>query len=253
MSCEGRRRAIRDVALGDPVPAVLRTHLAECVSCRATLARDRALLGSIEEELGGMLSAVPSEGFVAAARARVDEAKKDSSDRALRRWVPVVAAASVLVAVVLLPGRSLRTPWKATSPNEAPTAHGPRAVVPEHEAPAPGPPMPALAEVQTVVSEREAPQRSEDITLPTHGVRWAPTADPAPRVAPEVLIASRDVEAVHRFVAGRTGWRLVGEEPGVWESSSLAGSSGEGWEIEEGEGPVAHEWELDDWPLAPGD
>lgn len=251
MSCEGRRQAIREVALGDPVPAVLQKHLAECVSCRATLAGDRTLLTSLEEEVGEMLSAVPSEGFIAATQGRIEKVKNDGADRALRRWVPLVAAASVLLAVVFLPGRG-RPPSEVTSPNEAQTAHAP-AVVSGHEAPAHEPTRPALAEVQIAVSGLEAPQRPEAIALPTHGARRAPTADPAPRVAPEVLIASRDVEAVHRFVARRAGWRLVGEQPGIWESSSLAGSSGEVWEIEEGAGPVAHEWELDDWPLAPGD
>jgi hypothetical protein len=75
----------------------------------------------------------------------------------------------------------------------------------------------------------------------------------APRIIPEVLIPAGDREAIRRFLASRRHWRLAAESPQPRGFETLEAPSVADWEMDTSERSVVFNWELDAWPLAPGD
>ena len=105
---EGTLHAYLDGELSSADRKTVETHLAECASCRATLAEARALLERASALLGSVRPAVrPAPPF--------DQLRPRASQRA--RWhvrTPVAWAASIVLAVAL--GYYLREPGTAGAP-----------------------------------------------------------------------------------------------------------------------------------------
>jgi len=244
MSCASLRSALQDVALGRSVNPRLEAHLISCGSCRRQVEEDGRLAGRMDAEIEQMLAIEVSPDLVARLRARV-AGTETTSNRAVRWWVPVALAASVLVLVVLLAGRTPRS-----SPPLAPAPDTARVVsqTPGEGVAASIPVAPPLA-LERSSSERRVA---------------AITASPAAprRVAPEVLIPPGEREAVRRFVEGRHRWRVWGEtsaaviqlsaEAVAPELETLETPAVVNWELEthEAQGVVVRV--LDSWPLMPG-
>lgn len=240
MSCRRHREEIRGAALGEPLPARAREHLRGCVACRERLERGRWLAERLESELQSFASGDVPPQLVTRVRARLRSQPESAAPG--RTWLPVALAAGLLAAVVALLGRG------------APDTRHP-------------PPRPEAVRHPDVVRGDEHDQPDEDVAAadrapepearPRRGAAPPPlatTSGPPPgRVAPEVLIPARDREAWRRFAARRHLWSLAPEPVAAREGEpSVARWSAPDWELPE-TADDARQWELESWPLLPGD
>ena len=242
MSCDRHRSAIRAVAFGGSLAADLEEHLVGCPSCRDRVSNEQRLLARIDGEVEELLSVEASPGFVARVRAHLESSGARPDAWAHRWWLPVALSAAALILAVSLVGRAPRVPSRVT----------PAAPLPVADGAAPAPPA--------VVSK--APQTMPRVRTPAPQLTAVPAADRVrsatlspvtPRVVPEVLIPAGDREAVRRFVAGRRHWRVADEPPSSGETETSEAPPVVDWEMEEPEPTVAFNWEINAWPLVPGD
>lgn len=105
MPCEPYKDALSEAAAGASASSALRSHLIVCADCRAALAEEQALYGSIEGGLRIVANAEVPASLIPSVRARLDEPAPR------KRWlVPLLAplAAALLLGVFIL--RSLQRP-----------------------------------------------------------------------------------------------------------------------------------------------
>ena len=184
MNCDGYRSALAEVALGTPASEALEAHLAHCPRCRGVREEDRRLLGRIDDEIQATLRVMPSAGFAARARQRLDE----GSTLRWRWWLLPTAAAAATVIVML---RQAEAPLV---PRSAPTRAAPERtplVDAVRPAPAAPPPVrPSGAAVAARLRHRPAAMTSE----------------------PPVVIAAEPRAALRLYVESLRRWR-VGATP----------------------------------------
>lgn len=230
MSCRRHREAIRGAALGEPLPERTRAHIVACAGCRARLDRDRELLGRLEGELRAFSSGEASPELVARVRARLGSVRPAAG--ATRWWLAAAAVAGLLAAAIALSGRTPRDRRPATPPDAADLRPGEPEVV-----------------VTPSPDVRPEPRSRSETATP----RVSPSTPPARRIAPEVLVPARDREALRRFAERRHLWRLGAEPVVVREAESPTRWSAADWETPDTVDEGSHQWELDAWPLVPGD
>lgn len=179
MSCDGYRPALAEVALGTPAAGTLEAHLAHCPRCRGVLEEDRRLLGRIDDEVQATLRVMPSAGFEARARRRLDEG---STWR--WRWWLLPAAAAVMVMM-----RQAEAPLVPPAPARAVRDRTP--LVDAVRPPAAPPPVrPSGADIAARLRHRPAAMSSE----------------------PPVVIAAEPRAALRLYVESLRRWR-VGSAP----------------------------------------
>jgi hypothetical protein len=206
MACERFRDALADVAAGGPAAAAFEAHLAACEACRAELAMLRQALAVADEELAGRLSAEPSPGLLARIRQAVTEPEPSSAWRFGWLWPVTAAAATLLVALVVVMGRG------------TPPAPGRRVAADAARQEATGSTPVARASGEPVIPrdiKRTGPEGSTGPAESSHGdavvrVERAPARSrTAGRRAvaqePEVLVPPGDAEALLLFASHLQG------------------------------------------------
>jgi hypothetical protein len=123
MACERFRDALAEVAAGAAAPAAVDAHLASCEACREELAALRRALALADAEMAGLLATEPSPELAARIRGAVAEAEPSPGWRFGWLWPAVAAAATLLVALVVVMGRG--TP-PGSGPRVAVDAHRPQ-------------------------------------------------------------------------------------------------------------------------------
>lgn len=102
MSCEKFRKTITEALLsGQELPTSVRSHVDGCAGCRSALAREEALLATIDN---GMRAAVDCEvpgSFQALVRARIRE-EAIPKPNCVRPWVAFAASLALLVGIVAM-------------------------------------------------------------------------------------------------------------------------------------------------------
>lgn len=188
MACERHRDALSDVAAGAAPSRALEAHLLACEECRTELAALRRTLAMADDELGELLSAMPSPELPARIRAAASEPTAVAHGwRPGFRLVLVGAAAALLMAVVMARQRQVPSPASTVETRHVPP------VGREHVTPAP-----VLA-------------RDQSAAPPLAEVRTRPAAAGASNVRParsqrtvsepEVLVPPGELEALLRYAA----------------------------------------------------
>jgi hypothetical protein len=208
MACEQFRDALTDVAAGGPAPAGALAHLAVCEACRMELDTLRRALATADAELAERLSAEPSPGLAARIRRAVAEAEDPAARRFGWLWPAVAVTATLLVALVVVAGRS--TPPTSGSRLAADAARA------EAKGSAPVAP-PSGGPVISRDLDGRGPEGSAGPAEASHGEAAAQArADRAPERArlvgrrakpaePEVLVPPGEAEAVLLFASHLQG------------------------------------------------
>jgi hypothetical protein len=221
MACERYREALADVAAGAPASAGVEAHIASCEACRAELLLLRQALAMADAEMAGLPTAEPTPELAVRIRQAVAESDLSPAWRFGWLWPATAAAATLLVALAVAPGRiSGPTP----EPRVAMEAHRPqpagstRAAEPVGEPvapvdrPVPGADQPLSVPQGNRLSSRGAPFESGD--KGSAGVAAPPAADSNPAPArshsagrrrippePEVLVPPGETDTLLRFAA----------------------------------------------------
>ena len=111
MSCDTYKDALNSVAAGAPATSALRSHLVSCAACRAALAAEQALLGSIDAGLRLVANAEIPPSLVPSARVRLQESTPQA------RWiVPSLVPAAAVLLVALFVAHEFR--WFILKPSD---------------------------------------------------------------------------------------------------------------------------------------
>ncbi len=191
MACERYRDALRDLAAGGRVPALLEPHLASCEGCREELALLRRALAMVDTEMARLVAEEPSPAL--AARIRQAVAVRDAAPAWRPGWLwPVAAAAAMLLVALAV--------WVGRAPSPAP-----RVAVEEKMSVPPGDTRPPAdgGEALSAAPERTERRGSAITAAPSAVAPVLHRRRPAPAVpaAPEVLVPRGEAEALVRFAA----------------------------------------------------
>jgi anti-sigma factor RsiW len=149
MSCDALREAIVEIGRGQDVgrgtAAAVETHLAHCRSCSALLERERELSVGLRALASGSSHNTASPDLERSLLAAFRERQSPAFRPRMKVWVPLAAAAMLLVGVGL---------WVLRSSSHNPTVIKPDSVHAVQSA-APAPAIPA-AKPMTVPTEPQA-------------------------------------------------------------------------------------------------
>jgi anti-sigma factor RsiW len=166
MGCERYQKQLMDAALGGLVPgreAELRAHVAGCDACAAEFERQQQLVLAMDRAIDASAAVEPSPEFTARVRMKIAEQPAPASW--FGRWVPAVAGALAVLALVV---------W----------------LIPRADVTPPQPPN-SVAKVAPPVTQ---PPSSASVTPPISKTPGTPRGPRAPVVAnarpdlPEVLV-----------------------------------------------------------------
>ncbi len=198
---------LSDRALGGvdrPSEGELRAHLEACPDCRATLERERRLVGAIDRGVRAHLAAEPSRNLAARVRMRLAEERAGSvaglpsawrfvprwwPEWGLRPWIPVTAAALIglTAALVWLAHRPANLDAPAVASRISREAAQPR-VEPVTQ------PVRPPSQIQARSSSRQ------DVTRPRRSqARRVATAASREEVLPEVIVDKNEQESIARL------------------------------------------------------
>jgi hypothetical protein len=189
MACERFRDALADVAAGEPAPAGVHAHLASCEACRADLAALRRALAVADAEMAGLLAVEPTTELAVRIRQAVAESDPSPGRRFGWLWPAVAAAATLLVALAVVLGR---TPLP--EPRVAMDAPRPDPVIPRDF----GGTGPEGSAVPADPSPADANAGARGGRVPARSRSVGRHAIPA---EPEVLVSPGEAEALLRLVA----------------------------------------------------
>jgi hypothetical protein len=118
MACQRFAGALRAYAAGGELPPALRAHLGECGQCRGELARERALVASIDRDLAHEMGVEVSVDFEARVRERI--ASQPAGRGWMTGWRPAFAVASLVVIASAVGLGVLRWgPWQGGASGSA--------------------------------------------------------------------------------------------------------------------------------------
>jgi hypothetical protein len=179
MACERFADAIRDRALGSPLPADAAAHLAVCSNCQATLETEERVLAIVDTALEQLAATGPSPNFVSRLRAHVEHASPWTPSA---WWSPATIAVLALLMAAVVVGRL------------------PRQHSAVREAPADRPITVSVAMPAETAADR-SPKTARTETKRNARARRKLVPEPAPLAQPEVLVPEQQREAVSRLFA----------------------------------------------------